>query len=40
MQIDKSEIPLLGEVPAEGRELIEALLQKDPSKRPKITQLL
>jgi serine/threonine protein kinase len=39
MQVDKLGIPLMQQLPQEAREFVEALLQKDPSKRPKITHL-
>ena len=32
-------IPLMQKLPVEAREFVEALLQKDPAKRPKITHL-
>jgi hypothetical protein len=37
--VDKLGIPLMQELPVDAREFVEALLQKDPAKRPKITQL-
>lgn len=38
--MDKLGIPLMQQLPPEAREFVEALLQKDPAKRPKITHLL
>lgn len=40
IQIDKTGVPLATQIPPQARELIEALLQKDPSMRPSIDEVL
>jgi serine/threonine protein kinase len=40
MQVDRNSIEYPPEVPAEAREFIEALVQKDPALRPKSHDLL